>query len=462
MPADGRRVKKTTPWGTTYYIGEHYEKHIPAAGLSILPGDVNLDCQVSVADIQAIAARWGQAWSAQYDVDQDGSAIDAGDIQTAAANWRASAPSPCTGPVVTKYYRLGNRLIALRQNNQLRYIHTDHLGSVSLLTDANGKVVPGGVQRFMPFGKVRTGQPVILPTDRNFTRQQLDVSTGLLYYAGSQYGRYYDPVLGRWTQPDTVVPNPGNPQDLNRYSYTRDNPLRYTDPSGRMVDPGGATCGNCWEEMYRAYLEAAQRVDPQAYRGTLQEYIATKAVLYQNIVEGRPPEVIEAAETQVSNALMRLKINGFYGTDPAVETAWQAGGLEALPSTVAAIGGVVAGVVSPQIGQSSSGTGQKYVYRYVSEAEKEFIECEGIIQSTSGKTYLSPEQYRSATRAQQRLSLRDKPEYRVRIPRENLPLDVAEPTIVEEAYGQPGGGLEMRTTGPIDATGVQITRLKYK
>jgi hypothetical protein len=31
-----------------------------------------------------------------------------------------------------------------------------------------------------------------------------------------------------------LVPNPYNPQDLNRYSYVRNNPLRYTDPSGHV------------------------------------------------------------------------------------------------------------------------------------------------------------------------------------------------------------------------------------
>ncbi len=31
---------------------------------------------------------------------------------------------------------------------------------------------------------------------------------------------------------DTIVPDPANPQSLNRYSYTRNNPLRYRDPSG--------------------------------------------------------------------------------------------------------------------------------------------------------------------------------------------------------------------------------------
>ncbi len=38
-----------------------------------------------------------------------------------------------------------------------------------------------------------------------------------LYWMGS---RLYDPSLGRWLSPDTtIVPEPGNPQSLNRYSY---------------------------------------------------------------------------------------------------------------------------------------------------------------------------------------------------------------------------------------------------
>jgi len=36
--------------------------------------------------------------------------------------------------------------------------------------------------------------------------------------------------------PDTIVPDPGDPQALNRYSYVLNNPLRYTDPTGRLAD----------------------------------------------------------------------------------------------------------------------------------------------------------------------------------------------------------------------------------
>jgi RHS repeat-associated protein len=44
--------------------------------------------------------------------------------------------------------------------------------------------------------------------------------------------RWYDQSLGRFIQPDTLVPNPGYPGDLDRYSYARNSPLRYRDPSG--------------------------------------------------------------------------------------------------------------------------------------------------------------------------------------------------------------------------------------
>jgi len=44
----------------------------------------------------------------------------------------------------------------------------------------------------------------------------------------------YSSELGRFTQPDTIIPGAGNPQAWNRYSYTLNNPVKYTDPSGHM------------------------------------------------------------------------------------------------------------------------------------------------------------------------------------------------------------------------------------
>jgi len=63
--------------------------------------------------------------------------------------------------------------------------------------------------------------------------QRLDSSTNLLYYGA----RYYDPLLGRFISADTVVPEPGNPQALNRYAYCSNNPVRYVDPTGHFRLP---------------------------------------------------------------------------------------------------------------------------------------------------------------------------------------------------------------------------------
>jgi RHS repeat-associated protein len=75
----------------------------------------------------------------------------------------------------------------------------------------------------------------VLGTDKLFTGQRLDDS-GLYYYVG----RYYDPTIARFISADTIVPNPSNPQTWNRYAYTLNNPLKYTDPNGHDVRIGSA------------------------------------------------------------------------------------------------------------------------------------------------------------------------------------------------------------------------------
>jgi RHS repeat-associated protein len=99
----------------------------------------------------------------------------------------------------------------------------DHLGSASLATNAAGTEVSD--ERYLPYGATRSGG---VATDYQFAGQKNDGSTGLYYYGA----RYYDQVVGRFISADTIVPGAGNPQALNRYAYTMNNPVRYTDPSG--------------------------------------------------------------------------------------------------------------------------------------------------------------------------------------------------------------------------------------
>jgi len=55
---------------------------------------------------------------------------------------------------------------------------------------------------------------------------------GLMYYGA----RWYDSYLNRWIQPDSIIPDPGNTTDLDRYAYARNNPVRYTDPTGHWIE----------------------------------------------------------------------------------------------------------------------------------------------------------------------------------------------------------------------------------
>jgi RHS repeat-associated protein len=63
-----------------------------------------------------------------------------------------------------------------------------------------------------------------------FSGQRSDASTGLYFYNA----RYYAPLSGRFVSADTIVPEPGNPQALNRYAHVLNNPIRYVDADGHL------------------------------------------------------------------------------------------------------------------------------------------------------------------------------------------------------------------------------------
>jgi RHS repeat-associated protein len=89
--------------------------------------------------------------------------------------------------------------------------------------------------RYMPFGKVRdiTGSDdPIDETDFGYTGQRNLADISLMDYNA----RFYSPTLGRFLQPDTIVPEPGNPQAWNRYSYVTNNPVIYNDPTGHFLN----------------------------------------------------------------------------------------------------------------------------------------------------------------------------------------------------------------------------------
>ena len=145
-----------------------------------------------------------------------------------------------TSTTITKYYQAGSQRIALRVNGVVRWLATDHLGSTSVTANESGARI--AELRYKPWGENRYTFDAT-PTQRRFTGQVLDNVAGGLYFYNA---RYYDPALGRFISADTIVPEPGDPQSLNRYSYVGNNPLRFVDPSG--FDPIDAV----WEQAFYA------------------------------------------------------------------------------------------------------------------------------------------------------------------------------------------------------------------
>jgi RHS repeat-associated protein len=122
----------------------------------------------------------------------------------------------------------------MRKEGVVYYLHSDHLSSTSLTTcgsqdGCDGTPHQGVVARqlYHPYGEVRWSEGT-LPTDYGFTGQRLEAGLGLMHYGA----RFYSLRLGRFVSADSILPEPGEPQALNRYSYVLDNPLRYTDPTG--------------------------------------------------------------------------------------------------------------------------------------------------------------------------------------------------------------------------------------
>jgi RHS repeat-associated protein len=87
---------------------------------------------------------------------------------------------------------------------------------------------------------------VRLPTSQKIAASPVPARGADPVYARSYFGaRYYRADVGRFTTVDpvqTISENLTDPQRWNRYSYVRNNPLRYTDPDGRLpVEPWKAS-----------------------------------------------------------------------------------------------------------------------------------------------------------------------------------------------------------------------------
>jgi RHS repeat-associated protein len=118
-----------------------------------------------------------------------------------------------------------------RQRFEERFFyHTDHVGSVNVVSDDSGREVQR--REYRPFGElfVDNGgqQPHGPALEASLDGQRLDAASGLYYFGA----RHYDPVMGRFLSGDTQVPRPDIPQSMHRYAFNLNNPIRYVDLTG--------------------------------------------------------------------------------------------------------------------------------------------------------------------------------------------------------------------------------------
>ncbi|WP_419768876.1 RHS repeat-associated core domain-containing protein [Arcobacter sp.] len=132
-----------------------------------------------------------------------------------------------------------NQLIALHIEEddgkmilpQNRYMHKDALGSIDTITNESGQVIKR--MTYKPFGQqvaqewINEASKAVV-TKRGFTGHEHITEFNLIH----MNGRVYDPVTGRFLSADPTIQAPYDTQSYNRYTYVKNNPLKYTDPSG--------------------------------------------------------------------------------------------------------------------------------------------------------------------------------------------------------------------------------------
>jgi RHS repeat-associated protein len=126
----------------------------------------------------------------------------------------------------------------------VQYVLSDVQGSSRTVMNNNGAGTSTVVARhdYLPFGQelgsltgLRSGTQGYGASDTNRQKYGLterDDATGLDHTGW----RKYESTAGRWTSPDPLAGSLADPQSFNRYAYTQNDPVNFTDSSGLNVD----------------------------------------------------------------------------------------------------------------------------------------------------------------------------------------------------------------------------------
>ncbi len=237
--ASGGRVKKVEGGVTTYYFFPGYQEEWPEQAQE---GKV---VRYYFAEKLRVAQRNEENGLLYLHTDHLGSSVrmTSGNAGTEGEVVRALAYKPYGGDALSETSASDEDVIITDPITSGATISSRQRVILEAAAEASGQTVTlaGGRGVVLRAGaSVAAGTTLVVRIDPElladagvkakyrFTGQEKDGS-GLYYYGA----RYYDPELGRFVQPDTVLAG------LNRYAYCENNPIKYIDPSGHdVLNPG--------------------------------------------------------------------------------------------------------------------------------------------------------------------------------------------------------------------------------
>ena len=206
----------------------------------------------------------------------------------------------------------------------VRHVHLDHLGSVRRMTDGALKLllVTGASRDFYPFGMEATAAT---ETERmRFAGHQRDTfgTAGQTDDLDYMHARYYSPIVGRFLSLDPVRGNPSQPQSWNMYSYARNNPLKYVDPTGALLE----LHGNATEKA-----EVASMANDNMY-GVALKVSKTGAASLSSTGAIGPPTQSQAAMADVLKAAIndpkKMTLGLTTGSSSVLTGNWSTGAID--------------------------------------------------------------------------------------------------------------------------------------
>jgi RHS repeat-associated protein len=131
------------------------------------------------------------------------------------------------------------------------------------------------------------------PYHFKFTGAELDSESGL-YHMGA---RYYSPGLGRFVQPDPLYityARLNDPQQLNLYAYSRNNPTTFSDPTGLDVklncEGGQKDCNSALDQFngrnnagFKAGLDKNNKLTAHVSKAEYNKLSKAEKALYNAI-----------------------------------------------------------------------------------------------------------------------------------------------------------------------------------